>query len=166
MVNLIGYLKGKVYWDRSKSFSASLAESASVSQLCQWAWSETCHRQPKAIFLELSTQCQGDFCHLEEAANLILSWYYQSSSCQCQWFKLKMTLSWHWTALRCPGIGRTDTLCQCVGVIILTLSLKKTQLTWEAISYYLFKKATAGAFEPFYSEGRRWALLLGWALLG
>ena len=62
-------VKRKMYWERSKRpqrfVVCSDPNSAPQSQ----------HRQQRIHFSWRITW-QGDFCHLEEAANLILSWYY------------------------------------------------------------------------------------------
>ena len=89
-------VRRKMYWDRSKSFSAS--------ESLLWALIlDLHHRQPRSHFSWRVTW-QGDFCHLEEAANLVLSWYWKRQPT----FGTELILvdtSWHWvdTELLCSG---------------------------------------------------------------
>ena len=110
-------------WDRSQSFSAS--------ESLLWALIlDMHHRQPSLrSYFSWRVTWQGDFCHLQEAANLILSW--------SSWYKA--ITSWHWvdTELLCSGAQQVvgagisaETLCIIVIIVKdnLTLYLQKTHL--------------------------------------
>ena len=103
----------KMYWERSKRVSAL--------ESLLWAQILHLHHRPPRIHFSRKVTWQGDFCHLKEAANLILSWH---SLC-----------SWHWVDTErlcsvCTAPIGTETLCMIVIIVIgnLTLSLQKTQL--------------------------------------